>query len=265
MNSKKRQFSLKTPVKWLSIIFLLLAYLVTSGLISVVPISRRFRRAVRVRNTSIFSALALIVFGVRVHVKRRERSNTRDTGRLVISNHVSYIDILVISSLAPSVFITSEELKNTPLLGMLARFGGSLFVERRKRSGLKKEIADISKVLCENFSIVLFPEGTTSNGEGVSHFKNSLFDAAVSAGVDILPLCLRYTAINQQAISAGNKDKLYYYGGVSFSKHFPGFLSLSSVDVDVIPLNRIKVGEDTSRKELAAQAHMAISAAYRTG
>lgn len=291
MNRPSR-FSLKILFKWLGIVFLLAAYLAASGFISAFPVGARRRRELRTRNTSFFSSRALALFGVRVQMKHGERLNSgvsakerirscshlenRDSlelsagsfnaarnGCLLISNHVSYIDVLVISSLAPSVFITSVELKNTPLLGILARFGGSLFVERRKPSGLKKEIIDISKVLAQGFTVVLFPEGTTSNGDGVQEFKNSLFDAAVSAGVDILPVCLRYTRINGKTVSGCNKDRVFYYGGVSFSNHFPEFMSLTSIDVEVLPLRRITVNGDASRKKLATSAYEAIAAAYR--
>lgn len=265
MNGRKQSIWLNVLLKGLAITSLVLAYLATSCLLTLIPMGARSVRSARIWNTTFFSRLALALFGVRARVKHREhlsRSTRGAGGRLVVCNHVSYIDVLVLSSLSPSVFITSMELKNTPLLGMLAAFGGSLFVERRKPSGLKQEINDIARVLEQGFSVVLFPEGTTSNGDRVQQFKNSLFDSAVSARADILPFCLRYTRINDVTLSVGSRDKIFYYGGVPFSKHFSRFLSLKSVDMDVIPLNIIKATAHTSRKELATMAHVAISKAY---
>jgi len=249
-------------LKSLVIVPLLLSYGVLSCAISLVPAGARTRRKLRTGSTPFFARWALILFGVRVHLKHHERLRRHAGGRLIVANHVSYADVLVIASLAPSVFITSVELKHTPLLGALARFGGCLFVERRKASGLKREIEDISKVLGQGFNVILFPEGTTSNGERVQPFKNSLFDAAVAARADVLPLCLRYTGINSKPVTNRNKDSIFYYGGVSFRKHFPRFLSLSSIDVHVLPLRALKVHGHASRKELAGEAHQAISAAY---
>jgi 1-acyl-sn-glycerol-3-phosphate acyltransferase len=262
MDSAHSRFSLRIPVKWLGVVSLLAAYIAASFFISAMPISTRRRRSLRAGNTSFFSSRTLALFGVRIHKKHGERLEGARNGCLLVSNHVSYIDVLVISSLTPSVFITSVELKHTPLLGALARFGGSLFVERRKPSRLRREILDISQVLAQGLTVVLFPEGTTSNGESVCQFKNSLFAAAISAGVDILPVCLRYTRINDEAVSVRNKDRVFYYGGVSFSSHFPNFMSLESVDVEVLPLRTIRVRESASRKELAAFAYNAIAEAY---
>ena len=249
----------------ISVTFLFLfAYLFASFLISVLPVSERARRSMRIRSTSFFSRLGLALFGVRVHVNRGSLPRTYN-GCLVVSNHLSYLDVLDISSLLPSVFITSVELKRTPVLGMLARFGGSLFVERRKPSGLKQELRDITRTLDQRFPVVLFPEGTTSNGDCVGQFKNPLFDAAVSAKADIFPFCLRYTKINGEPVSNGNRDAVFYYGGMKFFRHLPMLLSRKSVDVEVSPLKAVAVGAGSSRKELAALAYDAIDAAYQAG
>lgn len=251
-----------TLLKKAGLVPLLLGYFCTSWLISIFPVSGSVLRALRVRNTTVFSRLALALFGIQVRIKHRERLRAGRAAKLVVSNHVSYIDILVLSAIKPCVFITSVELRNTPLLGMLAGMGGSLFVERRKPTGLKREIEAIARVLGQGFSVVLFPEGTTSDGKRVQQFKNPFFDAAVSARKDILPLCLRYTRINGGPVNDANRNALYYHGGASFRDHFPAFLSLRSVDVEVTPLGSIKPDPTATRKELASSAYAAISSAY---
>ncbi len=244
-------------------VLFLIAYLLTSCFITIFPVSGKLRRVMRARNTSFFSKIALPLFGIRVRVNQDEQLRPNHGGRLIVSNHLSYVDVLVISSLVPSIFITSVELKHTFLLGTLARLSGCLFVERRKFSGLKQEIDDITGALDQGFSVVLFPEGTTSNGDGVRQFKNSLFDAAVSAGSDILPFCLRYTKINGEPVTDGNRDAVFYYGSTTFFSHFPRLVVQKSVDVEVMPLKTIAATSGLSRKELAARAHDAICAAYQ--
>ncbi len=254
---------MNTLLKIAATILFLIAYLLASCLISIFPVSGRLRRTMRVQTTSFFSRLALPLFGIRVQVDHGERLRVNSSGRLIVSNHLSYVDVLIISSLVPSVFITSVELKHTFLLGTLARLSGCLFVERRKFSGLRQEINDITRVLDQGFSVVLFPEGTTSNGECVQQFKNSLFDAAVSAGSDILPFCLRYTKINGESVTTRNRDAVFYYGGMTFFHHLPRLVSQKSVDVEVIPLKTIAATSGVSRKKLAVLAHDAICAAYQ--
>jgi 1-acyl-sn-glycerol-3-phosphate acyltransferase len=254
---------MNTPFKIAAVTLLIVAYLSVSCVVSLLPVTVRLRRAMRIRTVSFFSKRILALLGIRVHVFDPERLRGNNGGRLAVSNHVSYVDVLVISSLLPAVFITSVELKRTLVLGTLARLGGSIFVERRNPSGLKREIRDIARALDQGFPVVLFPEGTTSNGDCVEQFKNSLFNAAVSAGSDILPFCLRYTKINGQPVTPGNRDAVFYYGGMTFFRHLPGLLSRKSVDVDVIPLGTITANADVSRKQLASLAHNAICAAYQ--
>jgi 1-acyl-sn-glycerol-3-phosphate acyltransferase len=254
--------SMRVLLKCLGLVPLLLAYLFTAGIIGLLPINKKTRRGAAIRNTSFFSRLMLVLLGVRVHVTHREQLQKGNGTRLIIANHVSYIDVLVISSLVPSVFITSMELKNTAVLGVLARLGGSLFVERRKASGLKKEIDSIADVLGQGFLVVLFPEGTTSNGDHVMPFKNPLFDTAVVTCADIVPICLRYTRVDNERLSLQNRDAVFYYGGTTFFKHFPKLLSKKSIEVEVLPLQAIKGHAQYSRKDLAAMTHSAISDAY---
>jgi len=249
-------------LKIAGIIPLLALYVLTACVCAILPAGARLRRKFLARNCSFFARLFLFLLNIRMQVTHRERAFTRNNGLLIVSNHLSYIDVLVIAALTPTVFITSVELGSTLVLGMLARLGGSMFVERRKPSGLRKEISMISHVLGQGHHVSLFPEGTTSNGDRVQKFKYPLFDAAVRTGADILPICLRYTRVNDERMSAHLRDKVYYYGGVSFFRHFPRLLSLRSVDVEVTLLKPIQVRTGVTRKELAAQAHHAISAAY---
>ncbi len=263
MNNDLPKLQLRVLLKWCGILLILLFYLLVSGLLTVLPLSSRLRRSVRISTTTRFSGLTLMLFGVRLQPQHRERFVSTGRGRLVIANHVSYIDVLVLSNLLPCVFITSTELKHTPLLGMLAGFGGSLFVDRRRPAGLKREVEQIALVLKQGFNVVLFPEGTTSNGDRVQPFKRSLFDSAVLACVDILPVCITYSNIDGQAVSPANRDSLFYYGGVPFTRHFPRFLALTAVTAEPVPLKTIRPREHASRKELAAAAHDVVSRAYQ--
>ncbi len=253
---------MKNLPRGLGIISLFLLYGIASGIIRLLPADRKTKRVAAIRTTSGFARIVLVLFGVRVHVKRRERLRKTGEGRLIVSNHLSYIDVLVLSALAPAVFVTSVELKNTALLGTLARVSGSIFVERRKPSGLKREIEDIALALGQGLDVALFPEGTTSNGDRVQPFKNSLFDAAVLTRANIVPVCFHYTRVNDERVTPENRDLVFYYGGVSFLKHLVRFLSLRSIDVEVIILKAIRVNPRQSRKDLAAATHKTISAAY---
>jgi 1-acyl-sn-glycerol-3-phosphate acyltransferase len=254
--------TLRAILKLLGALPLLISYLIVSSAIIMFFPSGQRKRLYLLRNTSFFSRPALKLLGVRIHSKHLELLHKDESARLVVSNHLSYVDILAISSLMPAVFITSVEMKNTFLLGTLSKFGGSVFIERRKASGLKKEIDTIAQALGRGFTVALFPEGTTSNGEYVQPFKNPLFESAIKAKCDILPLCLRYTKVNNRHITINSRESVFYYGGATFFGHLPRLLAVQSVDLEVCPLETIRVHAHDSRKELAARAHSAINAAY---
>jgi len=251
-------------LKSIAIFLLLTLYALVALVIMALP-ARRARRLERLTgNVMFFALLCLRVLGVRVHSRRLKRKGIRQrrTNYLIISNHLTYVDILVVASLMPSVFVTSVELKQTFPLGLFAWLGGCLFVERRSRAGLKREIEEIASVLAEGTSVVLFPEGTTSNGDTVRPFKNSLITAAITTGASLLPVCIRYRAANGHRVDPTNRDSLYYYGGTTFFQHLPRLLALRSIDVDCVVLRPIAAHQHQSRKDLATRAHQMISAVY---
>jgi 1-acyl-sn-glycerol-3-phosphate acyltransferase len=254
---------IRALIKIAGTLILFILYLLVSLAAFMLPVKARTRRAGMTRLVSFFAGLVLRLYGVRITATGSRKLATLHKGHLVVSNHMSYVDVLVIASLSPSVFVTSIELRNTLLLGQLARLSGSLFVERRKASGLRREIDAITVVLNQGFSVVLFPEGTTFNGDRVHPFKQSLLDAAVKANCGILPVCLRYQRVNGRPLSAASRDAVLYYGGISFFRHFPRFLTLRSVEVQISVLHPIHAGADESRKHLAQRAHEAISAEYQ--
>lgn len=251
-------------LKSIAVFLLLSLYALVSLGIMALPASRARRKTRLAGNSSFFAHLGLRVLGIRVHSHRLKRNGVRQrrTNYLIISNHLTYVDILVVASLMPSVFITSVELKQTFPLGLFAWCGGCLFVERRSPSGLKREIEEIAKVLAQGTSVALFPEGTTSNGETVQPFKNSLITAAITTGTSLLPVCIRYRAANGRVVDTTNRDSLYYYGGTTFFQHLPRLLALRSIDVECMVLRPIAAHQHQSRKDLAARAHQMISAVY---
>ena len=124
-------------LKSIAVFLLLSLYALVSLGIMALPASRARRLERLTGNSSFFARLGLRVLGIRVSSRREKRKGLRKrrTNYLIISNHLTYVDILVVASLMPSVFITSVELKQTFPLGLFAWLGGCLFVERRSPRG----------------------------------------------------------------------------------------------------------------------------------
>ncbi|HSE84449.1 MAG TPA: lysophospholipid acyltransferase family protein [Thermodesulfobacteriota bacterium] len=214
--------------------------------------------------TSIFSKIILRVLSVKVYARNYENFSKRKANYLIVSNHLSYIDVFAISSLVPATFIASvDEVRDRFLLGTLAKFGGSVFVNRKSRARLTEEIEIIADVLRDGINVVLFPEGTTSNGDRVLSFKTPLLTPSLRSNIDILPICMKYLRVNREDLNSKNRDLVFYYGDMTFFRHFWGVLSLQSVEVELIALKNIKANENLTRKQVAELAFNSISLAYR--
>jgi len=164
----------------------------------------------------------------------------------------------VISSFFPASFITSVEVAKDVFLGTLAMLGGSLFVERRKKSRLIKDLETVSDVLESNLNVVLFPEGTSSDGEKILPFKKTLFRAAIKHSVPVLPLYLRYVSVDGMPVSNNNRDLIYWYGDMKFFPHFMSLLKLNSINANLFILPEISSVSKSSH-QLASIAFQTIS------
>ncbi len=182
---------------------------------------------------------------------------------LIVSNHMSYLDILIMASVQPSVFVTSVDMGEVFFLGSMAEMAGSVFVERRHRERVESDRAAISDALKHGHNVALYPEGTTSDGSQVLPFKKSLLMAAVDARVDILPVALKYKSINGEPFRPGNHGKICWYGSMGFLPHLVSMLSLKSIHAELQFLPPIEVRADSTRDELAVRAHHAVATAYR--
>jgi|688.fasta_scaffold205303_2 1-acyl-sn-glycerol-3-phosphate acyltransferase len=179
-------------------------------------------------------------------------------GTLFLANHTSYIDVLLLSACYPSVFVTSQEVRNTPLLGWLAKASGCHFVERRNRSSLTTDIAAIREILQSGMNVVIFPEGTTSDGSGVLPFKKSLLAAAASSSVEIRPLCINYRLCEGEPVSKKEANLLFYFGEMHLGTQLKRLLSISEVLVEMVVLPALNPLDKSCRKSMAEAARAAI-------
>lgn len=113
-------------------------------------------------------------------------------GRLLLANHVSWVDIFAIDALCPVAFVAKSEVAGWPLLGTLAALTGTLFIERGRRHAVHRMIEHLEHALGAGARIGVFPEGTTSDGLRLLPFHANLAQAAVAARAPIVPVGLRY-------------------------------------------------------------------------
>lgn len=111
---------------------------------------------------------------------------------LIVSNHLSYLDILVLSAAVPCVFVSKAEVEQWALIGRYARWAGCVFVRRHDKGDAARANLNVSESLRNGVPIVLFPEGTTTDGERVLRFHSTMLQPAIDAGAAVTPCAIRY-------------------------------------------------------------------------
>jgi len=111
---------------------------------------------------------------------------------LIVCNHLSYLDILVMSAVLPCVFVSNAEVEQWPIIGRYARWAGSVFVQRHDRADAARASASVAESLQIGVPVVLFPEGTTTDGQSVLRFHSTMLQPAIDAGAQVTPCSIRY-------------------------------------------------------------------------
>lgn len=244
--------------KTVLLILLALAGVIAGILISITTVGGN-GVLVRVRCMSLWMRCACVIFGIRI---RKEELRKIPRGSFIVSNHCSYLDILILGSLTSGVFLAKKEVASWPFIGSLARSAGTVFVDRTSRLSMPLTIREIKNRLSSGVSVIVFPEGTTGNGEEVREFKSSFFTVPVDENCVLLPVSIVYSQVNGEAMGALSRDAVAWYGNMSFVPHLWNVLGMRRIDVTVRgnPAVRDIITLDTSlaRKQLAAYARRSV-------
>jgi 1-acyl-sn-glycerol-3-phosphate acyltransferase len=128
-----------------------------------------------------------------LHVKVESRGQIPTRG-LLVSNHQGYLDILCLNVLCTSHFVAKAEIKSWPLFGLFSEWSGTIFLDRKHRTALRGPLERVVELLRQGERVVIFPEGTDSDGTTVLPFHSSFFEAAIQAQCPVVPLAIRYSA-----------------------------------------------------------------------
>lgn len=189
-------------------------------------------------------------------VLRVFNAEVRSTGKvpktgLLVSNHLGYLDILALSGLTPSVFVAKRDIKNWPVFGWFARLGGTLFADRERKLKVGELTKQLRSVLDRGALVILFPEGTSSDGQTVLPFKSSLLEPAAAC---VHPLTVSLIAYQLEDGDVG--EEVCYWKDMTFVPHLINLLSKKRVEVSV-QFSELRKGS-TNRKELARQLHAEV-------
>ncbi len=188
-------------------------------------------------------ARALQAIGVHVEI----RGQLPQHG-LIVSNHLSYLDIAVFSAALPCVFVSKAEVTGWPIIGRYARWAGSVFVQRHDRADAARANVSVSDALHNDVPVVLFPEGTTTDGQRVLRFHSTMLQPAIDIGAAITPCALVY-----ELDDGDPAQEICWWGDMTLLPHMWNLLSKRTIRA------RIVLGEPMlatgNRKQLSATLH----------
>lgn len=178
----------------------------------------------------------------------------------VISNHLSYLDIVVFASLHPCVFVSKAELEEVPVLGWMTTMAGTVYVARGHGGSAVKARSGMQAAADAGLPVVFFPEGTTTNGSAMLRFHSGLLAQAMESAMPIMAAYLRYS------IGEGNDatvaDDVCYWGDAKMLPHIFKLLGLRGLRVEVrFAEGPIRFSSDLMHRKLAAIEARAVVAA----
>lgn len=207
----------------------------------------------------LYHRMCCRILGFRVAVKGKP---SNDRPMLFVVNHISYTDITILGSLIKGSFVAKAEVARWPLFGLLAKLQRTVFIERRARSAATQR-GEIVDRLAAGDGLILFPEGTSSDGSRVLPFKSALFGAAeTGAGgrpVVVQPISLAYVRLNGVPMGRLYRPFFAWYGDMEMASHLWTQLGLGIATVSVEFHAPVLAGAFASRKALAAHCQKIIA------
>ncbi|OCI96937.1 acyl-phosphate glycerol 3-phosphate acyltransferase [Rhizobium sp. AC27/96] len=194
--------------------------------------------------------------GVRIHVVGKLEA---DRPLMLASNHSSWLDILVLSAVADVAFIAKSEVRDWPIFGLFAQWQKSVFIERQQKQKTGDQVNEIAERMAAGEIMVLFPEGTTSDGNRLLEVKSSLFGAAAAAlpktpdaVVHVQPVAVAYTRIHGVAMGRYYRPIAAWPGDIELVPHLKDIVACGAIDVDVCFGEALDYRAGSNRKQVSA-------------
>jgi 1-acyl-sn-glycerol-3-phosphate acyltransferase len=208
-------------------------------------------RARQQRLLKKWSGQLLTILNIRVEIGGHQQPHAPD-GCLMVSNHVSWLDIFVLNAIQPAHFIAKAEVRGWPLIGWLCARSGTIFVKRTLRRDAQQVNQQAAVLLRQGACVGLFPEGTTSDGSQVGHFHPALMQSAIDAETTLCPVALRYLDIEGRRATAAA-----FTGDTTLALSLWRILCCRQLNVSVAFTPPLPAAT-SNRRMLARMAHEAI-------
>jgi 1-acyl-sn-glycerol-3-phosphate acyltransferase len=189
---------------------------VLHGLLLALLLFRHLDAAARQARVQWWSSRLLLLLGVRVVV----HGEFRRGAKLVVANHVSWLDITAVHAVCPEArFVSKSDVRSWPLLSRLVDAGGTLYIERARKRDAMRVVHVMAASLAGGDTVAVFPEGTTADGHTLLPFHANLLQAAIASGVPVQPVALRYSepghTVSPAAIYVGDTSLAQSLGRIA--------------------------------------------------
>lgn len=174
-----------------------------------------------------------------------------EEAQLIVSNHLSYVDVFTLASRRPVVFLSKWEVQEWPWGGTLARCAGTLYIKRLIRGDVPRALADVIATVDDGVTVVMFLEGTTTDGSSVLPFSSALLQPAVDRGWKI-----QTCRINYDVEERGSPEGIAWVGDTAFFEHVQGLVGLDHATATVAFGPTF---QGSNRKALSKQLHESVS------
>jgi 1-acyl-sn-glycerol-3-phosphate acyltransferase len=211
----------------------------------------------------IYHRILCALIGVRI---REIGKRSTDFPLLILANHASWLDIVVITALTPAVFVAKKEVAGWPIFGWLAKLQRTVFIDRERRHRTGAATQEIAERLIGGDAVVLFAEGTSSDGNRILPFRSALIGAVHHAigssthhdRVTVQPLSLAYVNLNGLPLGRTFRSRVAWYGDADLVPHLVGVCAAGAVDVTVSWGAPVSYDMNADRKDIARVAEQAV-------
>jgi 1-acyl-sn-glycerol-3-phosphate acyltransferase len=211
----------------------------------------------------LYHRILCALIGVRI---REVGTRSTASPTLILSNHVSWLDICVISALSPVVFVAKSEVARWPVLGWLAKLQRTVFINRQARHQTGAATREIAGRLLGGDAVVLFAEGTSSDGVRVLPFRSSLVGAVHHAlgnsahhtSITVQPMSLAYVSLSGVPMGRALRERVAWYGDADLIPHLAHVLAAGAVDVTVSWGEAVAYDMSADRKAIAREAEKSV-------
>jgi lyso-ornithine lipid O-acyltransferase len=220
---------------------------------------RLVAEGVRLWARACLRALGLKVNVIRVrHTGLPLHGDLHSNRRLLVSNHQSYLDVVIIASVFPTLFVAKSEVSRWPLFGWLSKLGGTIFVDREDPHSGVSCAYRVSRALRDGLNVQVFPEATTGDGSTVLPFNGLFFASALRSRTTVLPLTIKFQSVNGRPMDRETLDAVCWYGEMVFARHFWNLLNIESAEVVLMINEPIEPARAQWAKALAQTARERI-------